>query len=167
MKNYETKICECDDWYVNKLKQISEDYINGKKENWLKFVGAERDNPVIDTKMCKSNIRECSKEIERRKTLKTLKSFNTKELKNKSDTDWRHYNYMCKQILTKNQFPYYFKNGYYSKTAITKLYNETEKWLDDYEKTTMKRLEEIRKQFRKELDNEKKNLQNADYEWFL
>lgn len=167
MKNYKTKISECDDWYVNKLKQISEDYLNGNKENWLKFIGAEKENPAIDTKMCKSNIRECNKEIERRKTLKTLKSFNTKELNDKSDTVWRHYNYMCKQILTKNQFPYYFENGYYSKNAITKLYNETEKWLDDWEKANMKRLEEVRKQFRKELDNENKNLQNVDYESFL
>ena len=74
MKNYETKISECDDWYVNKLKQICEEYLNGNKENWLKFVGAEKENPAIDTKMCKSNIRECSKEIERRKKLKTLNS---------------------------------------------------------------------------------------------
>lgn len=155
MKNYETKISECDDWYVNKLKQISEDYLNGKKEDWLKFIGAEKENPAIDTKMCKSNIRECAKEIERRKKLKTLNSFNTKELKDKSDTDWRHYNYMCKQILTKNQFPYYLENGYYSKNAITKLYNDTEKWIDDYEKATSKRLEELRKEWEQQKCNEK------------
>ena len=163
MKKHESTISECDDWYVNKLKQICEDYLNGKKENWLKFIGAEHENPAIDTKMCKSNIRRCSKEIERRKTLKTLNSFNTKELKNKSDTDWRHYNYMCKQILTKNEFPYYFENGYYSKTAITKLYNDTEKWLDDYEKATIKRLNELRKEW----ENEKKNLHNTADELFM
>lgn len=163
MKKNESTLSKCPDCYVNKIKQICEDYLNGKKENWLKFISAEQENPAIDTKMCKSNIRECTKEIERRKTLKTLKSFNTKELKNKSDTDWRHYNYMCKQILTKNEFPYYFENGYYSKTAITKLYNDTEKWLNEYEKAITKRLKELRKEW----DNVKKNLQETDYESFL
>ena len=55
----------------------------------------------------------------------------------------------------------------YKKADVTKVYKYATKLIDDWEKETMKRLEEVSKQFRKELDNEKKNLQKYDYEQFL
>jgi len=75
-------------------------------------------------------------------------------------TDWQHYKNISKEMLDTSNFKY-------KKTDITKVYKYATKLLDDYEKATMKRLEELRKQWRKEWDNEKKNLQKTAYESFL
>ena len=77
------------------------------------------------------------------------------------ETDWKMYKHLSKEMLDTANFKEY------KKADVTKVYKYATKLLDDWEKATMKRLEEIRKQFRKELDNEKKNLQNYDYEQFL
>ena len=77
------------------------------------------------------------------------------------ETSWKLYKHLSKEMLDTDNFKEY------KKADVTKVYKYATKLLDDWEKATMKRLEEIRKQFRKELDNEKKNLQNADYELFL
>ena len=77
------------------------------------------------------------------------------------ETSWKLYKHLSKEMLDTSNFKEY------KKADVTKVYKYATKLLDDYEKATMKRLEEIRKQYRKELDNEKKNLQNADYECFL
>ena len=77
------------------------------------------------------------------------------------ETSWKLYKHLSKEMLDTSNFKEY------KKADVTKVYKYATKLLDDWEKATMKRLEEIRKQFRKELDNEKKNLQNADYECFL
>ena len=79
-----------------------------------------------------------------------------------AETDWKLYKHLSNEMLVHSNFKEY------KKADVTKVYKYATKLLDDYEKATMKRLEEIRKQFRKELDNEKKNLQNtAAYELFL
>lgn len=77
------------------------------------------------------------------------------------ETSWKLYIHLSKEMLDTSNFKEY------KKADVIKVYKYAKKLLDDYEKATMKRLEEIAKQFRKELDNEKKNLQNAAYELFL
>ena len=77
------------------------------------------------------------------------------------ETDWKLYKHLSKEMLDTSNFKEY------KKADVTKVYKYATKLLDDWEKATMKRLEEVRKQFRKELDNEKKKLQSVDYEQFL
>ena len=76
-------------------------------------------------------------------------------------TDWQHYKHISKEMLDQSNFKEY------KKADVTKVYKYATKLLDDYEKATMKRLEELRKQWRKEWDNEKKNLQKTTDELFL
>ncbi len=77
------------------------------------------------------------------------------------DTSWKLYKHLSKEMLDTSNFKEY------KKADVTKVYKYATKLIDDWEKETMKRLEEVSKQFRKELDNEKKKLQNYDYEQFL
>lgn len=77
------------------------------------------------------------------------------------ETDWKLYKHLSKEMLDTSNFKEY------KKADVTKVYKYATKLLDDWEQATMKRLEEIRKQFRKEWDNEKKNLQNDDDGLFL
>ena len=77
------------------------------------------------------------------------------------ETSWKLYKHLSKEMLDQSNFKEY------KKADVTKVYKYATKLLDDYEKATMKRLAELRKKWRKEWDNEKKNLQNADYESFL
>jgi hypothetical protein len=78
-----------------------------------------------------------------------------------AETDWKLYKHLSKEMLDKSNFKEY------KKADVTKVYKYATKLLDDYEKATMKRFEELRKQWRKEWDNEKKNLQKESDELFL
>lgn len=104
-------------------------------------------------------------------------------------TDWQHYNHISKEMLEQSNFKY-------KKADITKVYNYTTKLLDDYEKETAEKCamllaeDDCSHNIPKEWITEKvwavllknpvykdyvkknasfvtKNLQNADYEFFL